>query len=91
MGIFFEKKNKKISSTPFIILKILLIISMMTMLTLAILNDIDIFYLRIVFILLGINFAVEGMETYFQKKGQKWIGKEIGLGIMFFLIAAFLQ
>lgn len=91
MRIFFEKTNKKKSSTPFIILKLLLIILMIVMLVMAILNDIDIFYVKLVFVLVGINSIVEGIESYLQKESKKTIGKEMGWAILFFLIAIFLQ
>lgn len=91
MRIFFEKTRKKKSSMPLLILKVLLIVLMIAMIVMAIVNNIDIIYVKLVFILLGINFIVEGVESYFQKEGQIIVGKEIGLGILFFLIAIFLQ
>lgn len=91
MSIFFEKTNKKKSSAPFMILKLLLLVLMITMLVMSILNDVDIFYVKLVFILLGINSIIEGIESYLQKEGQRIIRREIGLGILFFLIAIILQ
>ena len=90
MGIFFEKTNKK-SSAPFIILKLLLIILMITMLVIAILNGIDIFYVKLVFIFVGINSIVEGIESYLQKEKQKIIRREIVLGVLYILFAIILQ
>ena len=90
MGIFFEKTNKK-SSAPFIILKLLLIVSMITMLVMAILNGIDIFYVKLVFIFVGVNSIVEGIESYLQKEKQKIIRREIGLGVLYILFAIILQ
>ena len=90
MSIFFEKMNKKKSSAPFIILKLLLIVLMIAMLVMAILNDIEIFYVKLVFVLVGINSIVEGIESYLQKESKKTIRKEMGLGVLFFLIAIIL-
>ena len=90
MGIFFEKTNKK-SSAPFIILKLLLIVLMITMLVIAILNGIDIFYVKLVFIFVGINSIVEGIESYLQKEKQKIIRREIVLGVLYILFAIILQ
>ncbi|QUG42779.1 hypothetical protein KD050_05795 [Psychrobacillus sp. INOP01] len=91
MSIFFEKTNKKKSSTPFIILKLLLLGLMITMLVMAILNGIDIFYVKLVFVFVGINSIVEGIESYLQKESKKIIRREIGLGILYILFAIILQ
>ncbi|WP_277587151.1 hypothetical protein [Psychrobacillus antarcticus] len=91
MSIFFEKTNKKKSGAPFVTLKLLLIVLMIAMLVMAILNDIDIFYVKLVFVLVGINSIVEALKSYLQKESKKTTGKEIGLAILFFLIAIFLQ
>lgn len=90
MRIFFEKANKKSSSTPFIILKLFLLVLMVSMLVMSILNGLDIFYVKLVFILLGINSIIEGIESYLQKESKKTRRREIGLGILFFLIAIIL-
>lgn len=90
MRKYFEKTNKKKSSKPFIILKLLLIVAMITMLVLAIWNDIDIFYVKMVFVLVGINSIVDGIEGYFQKESQKIIRRDIGLGVLFILFAIIL-
>lgn len=91
MGIFIRKTNKKKSSVPFIVLKLVLIVSMIVMLIMAILNDIDIFYLKLVFLLVGINSIVEGIESYLQKERQKIILIEMVLGSLFILFALILQ
>ncbi|MEK3980457.1 hypothetical protein MKY37_15620 [Psychrobacillus sp. FSL K6-2836] len=91
MSIFFENTNKKKSSTPFIILKLVLIVLMITMLIMAILNGIDIFYVKLVFVFVGINSFVEGIESYLQKASKKIIRREIGLGVLYILFAIILQ
>ncbi|MCZ8533523.1 hypothetical protein [Psychrobacillus psychrodurans] len=91
MNIFFEKTNKKKSSTPFIILKLLLLGLMIAMLVMAIINGIDIFYVKLVFVFVGINSILEGIESYLQKESKKTIGREIGLGVLYILFAIILH
>lgn len=91
MNIFFEKTNKKKSSTPFIILKLLLLGLMIAMLVMAIINGIDIFYVKLVFVFVGINSILEGIESYLQKESKKIIGREIVLGILYILFAIILH
>ncbi|PUB09985.1 hypothetical protein C8K15_1229 [Paenisporosarcina sp. OV554] len=54
MGLFFEKRVKKKSSKPFIVIKILIVIAALFMLVMSIINDFDYFF-RWLFILLGVN------------------------------------
>ncbi|MEK4085288.1 hypothetical protein SAMN04487786_0371 [Paenisporosarcina quisquiliarum] len=91
MNIFFEKTNKKKSSTPFIILKLLLLGLMIAMLVMAIINGIDIFYVKLVFVFVGINSILEGIESYLQKESKKIIGREIVLGVLYILFAIILH
>lgn len=91
MNIFFEKTNKKKSSTPFIILKLLLLGLMIGMLVMAIINGIDIFYVKLVFVFVGINSILEGIESYLQKESKKIIGREIGLGGLYILFVIILH
>lgn len=91
MSIFFKKTDKKKSSAPFIILKLLLIVMMITMLIMAILNGIDILYVKLVFVFVAINSFVEGIESYLQKESKKIIGREIALGVLYILLAIILQ
>lgn len=91
MSIFFENTNKKKSSTPFIILKLLLLGLMIAMLVMAIINGIDIFYVKLVFVFVGINSILEGIESYLQKESKKIIGREIGLGVLYILFAIILH
>ena len=91
MSIFFEKTYKKKSSKPFIILKVLLISLMIAMLIMSIVNNLDIFYVRLVFLLVGVNFLVEAIESYFQKENRKMITKEIVLGTLYIFFALILK
>ncbi|MET0959116.1 MAG: hypothetical protein ABWX58_02125 [Psychrobacillus psychrotolerans] len=91
MNIFFEKTYKKKSSKPFIILKVLLISLMIAMLIMTIWKNLDIFYVRLVFILVGFNFMVEAIESYLQKENPKMIIKEIVLGILYIFFALMLK
>ena len=67
MGSFFEKKVKKKSTKPFIIIKIFISIALLFMLVIGILNDLD-FFFPWLFILLGVNSIIDGIESYFKKK-----------------------
>ena len=91
MNIFFEKTYKKKSSKPFLILKMLLISLMIAMLIMTIWNNLDIFYVRLVFILAGINFLVDAIESYLQKENKKVIIREVVLGTVHILFALILK
>ncbi len=91
MNIFFEKTYKKKSSKPFLILKMLLISLMIAMLIMTIWNNLDIFYVRLVFILAGINFLVDAIESYLQKENKKVIIREVVLGTLYILFALILK
>jgi len=91
MSIFFEKTNKKKSTKPFTILKLLLTCLMIAMLIMSIWNDNDIFYVRLVFVFVGINSFAEAIESYIQRESKKTIKREIILGVLFILLAILLQ
>ena len=91
MNIFFEKTDKKKSTAPFIILKILLISMMIAMLVMAIVNNLDIFYVRLVFMLVGINFMVDAIESFLQKENKKVIIRDVGVGTLYILFALILK
>ncbi|PUB09978.1 hypothetical protein [Paenisporosarcina sp. OV554] len=87
MGLFFEKMVKKKSRKPFIIIKILFSISSLFMLVMGIINDFDFYFLFWLFILVGLNSIIAGIESYFQKE-DKWVYLlDLGIGVIFFTLA----
>ena len=91
MNIFFEKTYKKKRSKPLIILKVLLISLMIAMLIMTICDNLGLSYLSVVFILAGINFMVDALESYLQKENKKVIIREVVLGTLHILFALILK
>ncbi|MFJ7971518.1 DUF4181 domain-containing protein [Psychrobacillus sp. NPDC096389] len=88
MGIFFEKVERKKHTKPVLIIKTLLIVVMISSLVLAIANEIDIFYVKIVLMLSGVAFIVDGIESYFRKEDKKVYLFEFSIAAGMFLFAA---
>lgn len=68
MGLFFEKRE---STKPFIIIRILLMIVIVFIFVIGIVNDFDFFFIRLLFMLLGISSILDGIERYI-KRENKW-------------------
>ena len=88
MGIFFEKVERKKHTKPVFIIKILLVILMISCLVLAIANGLDIFYIKIVLVLVGAAFIVDGIESCFRKEDKKVYLFEFSIAAGMFLFAA---
>lgn len=84
MGIFFEKVERKKNTKPVFIIKILLIIVMISCLVLAIVNELDIFYIKTVLIVSGAVFVMDGIESVFRKEDRKvYLGEFCFAAVMF--------
>lgn len=91
MSIFFKKAYEKRNRKSFTILKLILTVLMVVMLVMSILNGNDIFYIKLVFLFVGIALFSEAMESYIQRQSQKTIWREIGIGVLFIVLAIFLK
>lgn len=84
MGIFFEKVERKKNTKQVFLIKIMLIMVMITCLVLAIANDLDIYYIKIVLSVAGVVFVTDGIESYFRKEDRKvYIGEFSFVAVMF--------
>ena len=86
MGLFFEKRVKKKSTKPFIIIKILISIAWLFMLVMVIINDFDFNFLWL-FTLVGVHSIIDGIESYFQKEDKRVYLLELGFGVIWFTLA----
>ena len=87
MGLFFEKRVKKKSSKPFIVLKILLVIIALFILVMSIITDFD-YLLRSLFILFGVNSIIDGIEGYFQKEEKRFYLLDFGFGVLYVILSS---
>jgi hypothetical protein len=87
MGLFFEKRGKKKSTKPIIIIKILITIACLYMLVMGIINDFDFNFLWLFLTLLGVDSIIDGIESYFQKEDKKLYLLEFIYGIILFILA----
>ncbi|SER79135.1 hypothetical protein SAMN05518872_10259 [Psychrobacillus sp. OK032] len=87
MGIFFEKVEGKKSSKPVFIVRILLFIVMIFCLLMAVMNELDIFYIRIVLIAAGVGSLMGGIESYFQKLDRKVYLSEFSIATVWLLVS----
>ncbi|MFC6039532.1 hypothetical protein ACFPYN_08855 [Paenisporosarcina macmurdoensis] len=86
MGLFFEKRVKKKSSKPFIIIKILISIASLFMLVMGIVKDNN-FYFVWLFGILGVGSIIDGIESYFQKEDKRVYLLDFGFGVILFMLA----
>lgn len=86
MGIFFRKVEKKKSSKLLSIIKKLIIAAMILFLILCVVNGFDIFFIRLVLILLGVLSFIEGTESYFHREEKKIYLTELGTGVFYFIV-----
>jgi uncharacterized membrane protein len=86
MGLFFEKRVKKKSSKPFIIIKILISIASLFMLVMGIVKDYN-FYFVWLFAILGVGSIIDGIESYFQKEDKRVYLLDFGFGVILFMLA----
>jgi len=88
MGLFFEKRGKKKSIKPIIIIKILITIACLYMLVMGIINDFDFNFLWL-FTLLGVDSIIDGIESYFHKEDKRVYLLDFGFGVVYFSISIF--
>ena len=85
MGLFFEKRVKKKSTKPFIIIKILITIAFLFMLVMGIVKDNVLFFW--LFAILGVGSIIDGIESYFQKEDIRVYLLDFGFGVILFILA----
>ena len=86
MGLFFEKRVKKKSAKPFIIIKILITIATLFMLVMAIVKDNNFFFLWL-FAIIGLGSIIDGIESYFQKEDKRVYLLNFVFGVIFLILA----
>lgn len=88
MGLLFNKSVKKKRTKPFIIIKILIKIAMLFMLIMGIVNENTDFFFGWLFVLLGVNAIIDGIESYFQKE-DKWVYlRDLGFGVIVIIFSS---
>lgn len=87
MGLFFEKMERKKSTKPIFIIRILISIVTIFCLILAFANELDIFYFRFVFLLTGTESLISGLESYFRKENRKVYMRDLSFATVMFLFA----
>ncbi|MFF2755703.1 hypothetical protein ACFVR1_18575 [Psychrobacillus sp. NPDC058041] len=87
MGLFFEKVTRKKSAKPIIILRTIMLIAMITFLIMAIINGIEMLFLKYVFVIAGVFSIMDGIESYFHKQSRKVILTEMSVGLVYFILS----
>ena len=82
MGLFFQKGSNKKSAKPIIVIRNLMVITMGILLVLAIINGVDFFFLRLIFILAGLGSIINSVEGYFQRENKKVYLLDLGFAIL---------
>lgn len=85
MGLFFEKRKYK-STKPFIFINVLIVMLIGFVLLMGIINNFESFYVLLSFILVGVSFIIEGLETYLHKE-KSWVYlSSFGIGVLFMIL-----
>ncbi len=88
MGLFPEESEKKKRTKPFFIIKILIKVAMMYMLVMGFISENTDFFFGWLFVLLGVNAIIDGIESYFQKE-DKWIYlRDLGFGVIVIILSS---
>ncbi|WP_391203812.1 hypothetical protein [Psychrobacillus sp. L4] len=87
MELFFEKVTRKKSAKPIVILRAVMLIAMFTFLIMAIINDIEIYFLKYVFVIAGVFSIMDGIESYFHIQSRKVILTEMGVGVVYMIFS----
>ncbi|WP_391117248.1 hypothetical protein [Psychrobacillus sp. L3] len=87
MGLFFEKFTRKKSAKPIVILRALMLIAMFTFLIMTLFNDLNIYFLKYVFVIAGVFSVMDGIESYFHKQSRKVILTEMGVGVVYIIFS----
>ncbi|RCW40093.1 hypothetical protein DFP97_1425 [Paenibacillus prosopidis] len=82
MGLFFEKRE---STKPFIIIRILLMIVIVFIFVIGIVNDFDFFFMRLLFMLLGVSSILDGIERYLKRENKWRYYFDFGMGLLWFV------
>ncbi|QBP39744.1 hypothetical protein [Paenisporosarcina antarctica] len=91
MGLFFEKVPKLNSSKTVTVFRSFIVVTMVTLLILAIINDFDFFFIKWLFIAAGISSFVDGIEGYLQKVDKKFYLFNFGFAVLWILFPFILK
>ncbi|MDQ0268295.1 hypothetical protein J2S17_000164 [Cytobacillus purgationiresistens] len=83
MGLSFQKSEKK-SMTSINFLRTLIIIATVLLLGLAIMNHMDFFYIKYIFILSGFSSLVSGLESLYLRERKGIYLVELSLAMIWF-------
>ncbi|QFG00154.1 hypothetical protein PB01_15690 [Psychrobacillus glaciei] len=87
MGLFFEKVTRKKSAKPIVILRVLMLIAMSIFLIMTLFNDLNMYFLKYVFVIAGVFSIMDGIESYFHKQSRKVILTEMGVGVVYIILS----
>ncbi|MFC0275027.1 hypothetical protein ACFFIX_27410 [Metabacillus herbersteinensis] len=87
MGLFFQKRSYEKSAKPIIVIRTLMAISMGILLVMGIINGLDFFFLRLIFILAGVGSFMDGVESYFQRENKRVYLVDFGFAILWFIFS----
>ena len=87
MGLFSGESEKKKRTKPFFIIKILIKVAMMYMLVMGFISENTDFFFGWLFVLLGVNAIIDGIESYFQKEDKRVYLLNFGFGVIFLILA----
>ena len=86
MGIFFQETKRK-SSKWMTIKNIVHVIVLATLIILSLINNLDFNYLKLAFIILGVNAMIDAVESYIHKDPKKVYLLHCAHGIICFLVS----
>lgn len=91
MGLFFEKVPKLSSSKKVTVFRALIVVTMVILLILAITNDLDLFFIKWLFIAAGVSSIVDGIEGYLQKVDKRFYLINFGFAVLWLLLPFILK
>jgi hypothetical protein len=86
MGIFFQEAKRKRSKLMTIKDNVHVIL-LVTLIILSLVNNFDFGYLKLAFIILGVNAMIDAVESYIYKDPKKVYLIYFGLGISYILLS----
>jgi len=86
MGLFFGTRSKVKRKKAVIFLKIIISIGLIITIVLQLINGFNFKDLNVMFILLGVNSLIDGIEGYYQKQERKYYLLDLGLAGVYLLV-----
>lgn len=90
MGVFFEKVKQQKSSKPVYFIKMGILLAMFILLVASVMRDLDIYCLKLVFVLASATSIVDGVESYFETEGKKAVLTNLGIGFIYLMVGVFI-